>query len=97
MDVRASLDPIEQEANYGSACLLAPQTLLTKEFAARFHIGPPLPPSDAVIFDLCGESGHALMRSGDTMKFAIAVATTPASTVGFPAAFPQNLFGCRWT
>lgn len=68
-------DRIEQEADYFAACFLAPAKLVIEEFRARFRIGPPLPLTDAVAFNLCGESGHALMLAGpDSMKFAAAVA-----------------------
>lgn len=68
-------DHIEQEADYFAACFLAPAKMVVEEFRARFRIGPPLPLTDAVAFNLCGESGHALMLAGpDSMKFAAAVA-----------------------
>lgn len=68
-------DPSEQEADYFAACFLAPARLVVDAYRARFKIGPPLPLTDAVAFNLCGESGHALMLAGpDSMKFAAAVA-----------------------
>ena len=70
-------DPDEQAADYFAACLLAPARLLTDEFKKRIGIGPPLPLNDAVAFNLCGESAHALMRAGpDSLKFAAMVAST---------------------
>ncbi|CAN5327095.1 hypothetical protein BH11PSE9_BH11PSE9_32530 [soil metagenome] len=70
-------DPHEQEADYFAACLLAPARLLTDEFKKRFGIGPPLPLTDDVAFNLCGESAHALMRAGPaSLKFSAMVAST---------------------
>jgi Zn-dependent peptidase ImmA (M78 family) len=69
------LHPDEREANYFAACFLAPERLVIEEYLARFRIGPPLPLTDAVAFNLCGVSEHALMRAGPgSMRFATAVA-----------------------
>jgi hypothetical protein len=65
----------EREADYFAACLLAPRRLLESEYSKRFDLGPPLPLTDAVAFNLCGESAHALMAAGrDSLRFACAVA-----------------------
>lgn len=69
-------DPDEQEADYFAACFLAPSSLVNQEYQDRFGIGPPLPLNDAIAFNLCGESAHALMRAGPgSMAFAAAVAS----------------------
>ena len=77
IDERSQREPTEQEADYFAACYLAPEKMVTEEFLRRFGIGPPLPLNDDVAFNLCGESGHALMRAGpESRKFAAAVAST---------------------
>jgi len=66
----------EREADYFAACLLVPRRLLEDEFDKRFHVGPPLPLTDAVAFNLCGTSAHALMRAGpSSYEFSAAVAS----------------------
>lgn len=68
-------DPFEQDADYFSACYLAPGKLVKEAFFQRFRIRPPLPLTDAIAFHLCGESGHALMAAGpSSLKFPAAVA-----------------------
>jgi hypothetical protein len=68
-------DPYEREANYFAACYLAPATLVIEAYRARFGIGPPLPLTDAVAYNLVGDSAHKLMRAGpDSMLFAASVA-----------------------
>jgi hypothetical protein len=68
-------DPHEREANYFAACLLAPRRLLEDEYQKRFDIGPPLPLTDAIAFNLCGQSAHALMRAGpSSYQFVAAIA-----------------------
>lgn len=67
---------VEREADYCAACLLVPRRLLEREYAKRFHLGPPLPLIDAVAFNLSGQSAHALMRAGpSSFEFAAAVAS----------------------
>lgn len=74
---RVGKDPIEREADYFAACLLAPRRLLEEQFERRFGPRAPLPLTDAVAFNLCGSSAHALMRAGPaSYKFAAAVAST---------------------
>lgn len=86
-------DPLEQEADYFAACFLAPAKLVVEAFQVRFMIGPPLPLTDAVAFNLCGESGHALMLAGpDSMKFAAAVASAESFN-GRRFASLANAFG----
>jgi len=69
-------DPHEREANYFAACLLVPRRLLEDEYFKRFDIGPPLPLTDAIAFNLCGQSAHALMRAGPgSYQFAAAIAS----------------------
>jgi IrrE N-terminal-like domain len=86
-------DPIEQEADYFAACFLAPAKLVDEAFQARFVSRPPLPLTDAVAFNLCGESSHALMRAGPaSFKFASAVATAQSFN-GRRFESLANLFG----
>ena len=86
-------EQIEQEADYFAACFLAPAKMVIAEFRARFRIGPPLPLTDAVAFNLCGESGHALMLAGpDSMKFAAAVAGAESFN-GLRFSSLANFFG----
>ncbi|HEX7888811.1 MAG TPA: ImmA/IrrE family metallo-endopeptidase [Ramlibacter sp.] len=73
---RPGKDRIEKEADYFAACLLAPRRLIEEQFERRFGLRAPLPLTDAVAFNLCGESAHALMRAGpSSYKFAAAVAS----------------------
>lgn len=66
----------EQEAGYFAACLLAPRRLVVSEYQKRFPVGPPLPLSDAVAFNLCGESAHKMMSAGpESYLFAATVAS----------------------
>lgn len=68
-------DPMEQEADYFAACLLAPRELVTVAYKIRFGLGPPLPLSDAVAWNLCGEDAHKLLSNGvDGLRFGVAVA-----------------------
>ncbi len=53
--VTAGRPPLEQEADYFSACYLAPRKLVVEEFAKRFG-NPPLQLTDTVAFHLCGNS-----------------------------------------
>lgn len=70
---------IEREADYFAACLLVPRRLLEIEFEKRFCIGPPLPLTDDVAFNLCASSAHALMRAGPgSYEFAATVASAKA-------------------
>jgi hypothetical protein len=72
----AGKDPDEQEADYFAATFLAPSGLVNSEYQERFGLGPPLPLNDAVAFNLCAESAHALMRAGpDSLLFAARVAS----------------------
>jgi hypothetical protein len=67
--------PQEQEADYFAACFLAPRRLVEEEFAARFIKNPPLPLTDAVAWNLLGESAHELRGpSAGSLDFAAAVA-----------------------
>src|SRR5260221_12559375 len=54
--------PEEQEADYFSACLLAPRKLLTKAFAQRFHVAP-LIIDDAAAFWLSPDDPDRILRS----------------------------------
>ena len=76
-DVGRGPRPLEEkEADYFAACFLAPARLVIDAFRARFTSKVPLPLTDAVAFNLCGESGHALMRAGPvSYQFASAVAS----------------------
>ena len=68
-------DPMEQEADYFAACLLAPRELVLRAYKARFGVGPPLPLSDAVAWNLCGDDAHKLLSNGvDGLRFGVAVA-----------------------
>lgn len=74
---RAGKDRIEKEADYFAACLLAPRRLIEDQFERRFGPRAPLPLTDAIAFNLCGSSAHALMRAGPaSYMFAAAVAGT---------------------
>lgn len=74
---RAGKDRIEKEADYFAACLLAPRRLIEEQFEKRFGLRAPLPLTDAVAFNLCGSSAHALMGAGPaSYMFAAAVAST---------------------
>lgn len=73
---RGSRDPKEQDADYFAACFLAPEKLVRSAFKARF-LFTPLRPTDDVVFNLCRESQHALMRAGPgSYGFAAAVAAS---------------------
>lgn len=73
---RGSRDPDEQDADYFAACFLAPDKLVRSAFKARFLL-TPLKLNDAVVFNLCKESSHALMRAGPaSYAFAAAVAAS---------------------
>ena len=77
IESRSPREPYEQEADYFAACVLAPRRLVTEAYRKRFGIGPPLPLTDDVAFNLCAESAHALMRAGpESMKFPATVAST---------------------
>lgn len=67
--------PQEREADYFAACFLAPKKLVEEEFAARFVKKPPLPLTDAVAWNLLGESAHELFGpTCGSLDFAAAVA-----------------------
>lgn len=67
--------PQEKEADYFAACFLAPKKLVEEEFRPRFINHPPLPLTDAVAWNLLGESGHELWGpSAGSLDFAAAVA-----------------------
>jgi IrrE N-terminal-like domain len=68
--------PVDQEADYFAACLLAPARLVTEEFLKRFDTTIPLALTDGVAYELCRSSAHALMRAGPaSYEFAAAVAS----------------------
>lgn len=74
---RVQREPLERDADYFGASLLVPRGLLEREYKKRFPLGPPLPLDDAVAFNLCGRSSHALMRAGpNSFEFAAAVASS---------------------
>lgn len=66
-------------ADYFAACFLAPKKLVEEEFAARFIKNPPLPLTDAVAWNLIGESAHELFGpSAGSLDFAAAAAEVRA-------------------
>lgn len=76
LDTTGSRDPNERDADYFAACFLAPEKLIKSAFKARFVL-LPLRPTDAVVFNLCKESAHALMRAGSaSFAFAAALASS---------------------
>jgi hypothetical protein len=53
----------DAEADYYAACFLAPSGLLREQFAARFGDKEPLPLTDTVAWNLCGDGAAQLLSS----------------------------------
>jgi hypothetical protein len=70
---RRSLE--EREADYFSACFLAPRKLVTKAFIERFHTAP-LPIDDAAAFWLSPADPDAILRAeSGSLERAVTIAT----------------------
>jgi Zn-dependent peptidase ImmA (M78 family) len=71
---QASRAPIEQEADYFSACLLMPRNAVISEFEARYTSKHPLVLTETVAYHLKADSGILFSQPRGSLLFAEAVA-----------------------
>ena len=72
--VRSHRPPIEQEADYFSACLLMPRGAVLKEFDARFGTKHPLVLNEAIAFHLGADIAQLFSEPVGSLLFAQVVA-----------------------
>jgi len=72
--LRQQRAPLEQEADYFSACLLMPRRAVISEFDARFGSKYPLVLNETVAYHLKADAGLLFSQPNGSLLFAEAVA-----------------------